>query len=707
MNDVRGIVRVMSATITTKKLGELLHHWHDSKSDPIYGVGSLLISGKAVDEEQVKKARESIRKLLKSAQAGSHGWGQDEVQELQQISDGLAGLLRVYEFGEMPTLDDFRRHLAHDTDAQGRRYISAGKPILHFDLTGGMGLAASKGAQEADKVRSAAGKGNVDVSIQQEGDTVKVGVQNIESLFYFIQGLTEVEGDGPKLAKVIMEDLGYSWTGAQQNPLRSSQQYEVDDGQVQQIAESFAEAKETAALAAHDGGRALVYRIKDEKPVLLVWTEEHGDEGYRLRTTKDPKALQKEHKRLVHLHGHEYSAPVYWSNPTGKGPMSKRIFADVEGVLGMMGVAYPEKKYRNKHTGLPAVYWIEELGEDHPERHYLIKYLEHVIEAVGEYDEGVEGSTDRLTELLDHSPRAQQNPAKGNWALVKAVGMLDDQVLSVHGTKEAAEKAMRKRGGEPDSMFTRGMRIVNVGPGSGMEMIEIFGNRTIRHASRNPAKGGVMLNTAAYNIEKHLRMGDEVRGKDKANYFIRVLPPSYEGGWCVFQTSLKADFNPPLTRRDVSLEEAAHTMSARVSTKHGLTWHRKSKGNPARGKAVAKHGGYRWATTYEIWGEEDLEFGDTDRRGWEYEFSKKHTYKSLADLLADIPGPISGHYWEGWGSGKPYPGTSIHSSSDEDYKTGDKKLYYLHIEHADGSDLTQAEANYVDSALFGDRKRRR
>lgn len=318
----------MSQTITTRKLGELLHHWHESQSDPIYATGSLLFAGKPVDEELVKKTRDKIRKLLASAERGSHGWGQDEVEELKTISDGLAGLLRVYEFGEMPTLADFRSHLTHDRNDQGHRYINSGKPILELEFKTGLGVAASQGAEAADRIRASAGKGRTDITLDTDGTTVKLGINNIEALYYFLQGLVEVGGAGNEVAKTIMEDLGYSWTG-------------------------------------------------------------------------------------------------------------------------------------------------------------------------------------------------KANPAK--------------------------------RGG---------------------------------------SKGGVMLNDAPYNIEKHLRMGDEVRGRDKANYFIRVLPPSYEGGWCVFQTSLKADFNPPLTHREVSIEEAAHTMSERVGSQYGLTWHRKAKSNPSRRRSTKK--GRRW-----------------------------------------------------------------------------------------------------------------
>jgi len=76
-----------------------------------------------------------------------------------------------------------------------------------------------------------------------------------------------------------------------------------------------------------------------------------------------------------------------------------------------------------------------------------------------------------------------------NWALVKAEGIMDDRVLSTHNTKEAAQKAMIKRGGTPDSMFQNGMRIVDVGPGGSSEMIEVMGKRTIRPRSRSRSDG--------------------------------------------------------------------------------------------------------------------------------------------------------------------------------------------------------------------------
>jgi hypothetical protein len=70
-----------------------------------------------------------------------------------------------------------------------------------------------------------------------------------------------------------------------------------------------------------------------------------------------------------------------------------------------------------------------------------------------------------------------------NFALVLSKG-LGDVVLSCHKTMDQAEAAMRKHGGEPKSLFTNGLRIVNVSPDGNWELIEIFGKKTVRPVSK-------------------------------------------------------------------------------------------------------------------------------------------------------------------------------------------------------------------------------
>lgn len=66
-----------------------------------------------------------------------------------------------------------------------------------------------------------------------------------------------------------------------------------------------------------------------------------------------------------------------------------------------------------------------------------------------------------------------------NFALVQSVCM-DDKVISVHRDKPSAEKAMRKLGGEPDSLFTKGMRVCDISPTGPWELITIFNKRAVR-----------------------------------------------------------------------------------------------------------------------------------------------------------------------------------------------------------------------------------
>jgi len=61
------------------------------------------------------------------------------------------------------------------------------------------------------------------------------------------------------------------------------------------------------------------------------------------------------------------------------------------------------------------------------------------------------------------NPRDPKKPS-GRFALVRAFGV-SDKVLSVHKDLAAAQKAMRKLGGEPDSLVTGGMRVVDLEAG--------------------------------------------------------------------------------------------------------------------------------------------------------------------------------------------------------------------------------------------------
>lgn len=119
------------------------------------------------------------------------------------------------------------------------------------------------------------------------------------------------------------------------------------------------------------------------------------------------------------------------------------------------------------------------------------------------------------------------------------------------------------------------------------------------------------------------------------------------------------------------------------------------KRNPAKGKSVAKHGGYKWATTYGKISHEGVDIGDYDEQGWEHEWEDSKVYKSLADLLQDIPS----HNWIEWSDSHPSGRSWITAEDYWDHHNGTRTHHDLFIRHADGTCLTLAEVKHIDQAL--------
>lgn len=91
-----------------------------------------------------------------------------------------------------------------------------------------------------------------------------------------------------------------------------------------------------------------------------------------------------------------------------------------------------------------------------------------------------------LPESIAEAIVEEKRAPKGDWALVQKGGTFGekDRVLSAHKTKEAAQDAMRKKGGEPDSQFTKGMIVVDVSPSGSYEIIPMMqGGFTVRMKS--------------------------------------------------------------------------------------------------------------------------------------------------------------------------------------------------------------------------------
>lgn len=92
--------------------------------------------------------------------------------------------------------------------------------------------------------------------------------------------------------------------------------------------------------------------------------------------------------------------------------------------------------------------------------------------------------------------RVRRNPGGGKqgWALVRGGGPTGMKmvVVSIHKTKEGAESAMMRKGGTPDSQFTRGYSIHAFGPGTRYEYLDSeFTGKFLRPLSGNPASSDV------------------------------------------------------------------------------------------------------------------------------------------------------------------------------------------------------------------------
>ena len=82
--------------------------------------------------------------------------------------------------------------------------------------------------------------------------------------------------------------------------------------------------------------------------------------------------------------------------------------------------------------------------------------------------------------------------AKQGWALVQRGGLcgMKDVVVSTHRTKDGADTAMIKKGGEPDSEFQKGFTVQPYGIGTGRELVSSeFTGKFLRPVIENQ-KGG-------------------------------------------------------------------------------------------------------------------------------------------------------------------------------------------------------------------------
>lgn len=110
---------------------------------------------------------------------------------------------------------------------------------------------------------------------------------------------------------------------------------------------------------------------------------------------------------------------------------------------------------------------------------------------------------------------------------------------------------------------------------------------------------------------------------------------------------------------------------------------------------------------HETWNEEALEAGETDDKGWVEEGSAE---EGLDDLLNNSD--IKDHNWVEWSASNPYGKRSwLIAEEEEDMRTGERTVYNLWIERADGKPKSQEEIDAISEKLgisnFGRMRRNR
>jgi len=149
------------------------------------------------------------------------------------------------------------------------------------------------------------------------------------------------------------------------------------------------------------------------------------------------------------------------------------------------------------------------------------------------------------------------------------------------------------------------------------------------------------------------------------------------GSWSSIPSDLKRDFG-----RAIDLLDEAEELIERLGSKGYMRAARRSAPAPR----TASDDGYLVSVTYETWTPEDVEFGETDDRGWELE---DEWFPALDELDSDSF--IRQRQWLGWSNSTPSARSWIYSADEEDYRTGERTQYHLFVERADGQPLSRDE----------------
>lgn len=116
--------------VIDKSIAEKMLSWHSGGGDPIYAAGSAAYAGHLAQPQYVAGAISNLKKDLPLAEKGKHGWGPDEVEELEKIIDHLEDALEDYRSDLHWDMETAATMIANEEAVETLSYIDQDMPII-------------------------------------------------------------------------------------------------------------------------------------------------------------------------------------------------------------------------------------------------------------------------------------------------------------------------------------------------------------------------------------------------------------------------------------------------------------------------------------------------------------------------------------------------------------------------------------------------
>lgn len=106
-----------------KDIALKMMNWHSSGGDPVYAAGSTAFAGHLVSPQYVSGAIYNLEKYLPGAKEGKHGWGPEEVEELEEIIAHLEDALEDYRSDLHWDMETAAEMIANEDAAESLSHI--------------------------------------------------------------------------------------------------------------------------------------------------------------------------------------------------------------------------------------------------------------------------------------------------------------------------------------------------------------------------------------------------------------------------------------------------------------------------------------------------------------------------------------------------------------------------------------------------------